>query len=53
MAATPGAASNGEPGGASVLLPSGDAVKWPKLAMGLKGNHKTRYIVAKMGADSD
>ena len=48
----PRAASHGEPGGASVLLPTGDVAEWPRLAMGLKGNHKTRYIVAKMGTDS-
>lgn len=35
-----------------MLLPTGDAAEWPKLAMGLKGNRKTRYIVAKMGTDS-
>lgn len=43
---------NGTAGGVSEVLPTGDAVEWPKLAMGWKGNHKTKYLVAKLGKDS-
>lgn len=43
---------NGSTGGASVVLPTGTAAEWPKLAMGYRGNWKTKYIVAKMGTDS-
>ncbi|MET0735224.1 MAG: hypothetical protein ABWY55_06235 [Microbacterium sp.] len=43
---------NGTAGGASVLLPTGDAAQWPKLAMGWRGNHKTKYLLTKLGTDS-
>lgn len=43
---------NGTAAGASVVLPTGTAAEWPKLAMGWRGNWRTKYIVAKMGADS-
>ncbi len=43
---------NGTAGGASVVLPTGADAEWPKLAMGYRGNWKTKYIVAKMGEES-
>lgn len=45
-------ACNGTADGASVALPTGTAAEWPKLAMGYRGNWKTKFIVAKMGKDS-
>lgn len=43
---------NGADDGVNVALPTGNDAEWPKLAMGFRGNHKTKYIVAKLGLES-